>query len=405
MKRIRPFTVLLFVLLALVFVSVLYAQEDTVINYGSSTVGNVPADGATISFSFNGNTGDLVTVRAVGITPGMDPNLRLTGPAGELLAVNDNNPLLPAATDAEIVFRLITPGTHSLMVSGTAGNFLLSLSVRPPVSVVSLTPDSPTLVTLPLLPAEQVFVFNTHPNRSTTLLVDINPFNLDAFVEVRDSAGQLLAWLGRLDNACLSFGPGDSANEVMIRAAAGVVGQVRFTLGSGPCGFDVEPVVYATQIPFQPIPIPNVCAVSSYINVNIRSGPGLNYPVISTLIAYSPMQVIGTSADGAWHVVQLGSGQGWISASVSSVVGPCTNLPVIPPPAGVTATPTDEATEEPTSEVTSEPTSEVTTEPGITPDPEATEPVVVPTEEVTVTPEETSPEPPQEETVEANQGG
>jgi SH3-like domain-containing protein len=383
--------------------SPLYAQEGTTISYGSSTVGNIPADGSTTTFNFNGNTGDLITARVVGLTPEMDPNLRLAGPSGELLATNDNNLLLPAATDAEIVFRLVTPGTHSLMVSGTAGDFMLTLSVRPPMSVVSLTFDRPTDVALPLVPAEQVFLFNTHPTRTTTLLIDVDPFNLDAFIEVRDGAGQLLALLGRVDNACLSFGPGDSVNEVMIRAAEGAAGRVRFTLGSTPCDFDVEPVVIATPVPFQPIPIPNVCAVSSYINVNIRSGPGLNYQVISTLVAYSPLPVIGTSADGAWHVVQLGSGQGWISSSVTSVVGPCTNLPVVPPP-DTTATPTDEATEEPTSEVTAEPTGEVTSEPGVTPDPEGTEPVV-PTEEPSATPEEASPEPPEEVTVEAVSGG
>lgn len=401
----RRFIIPLFVLLALLFamLSPLYAQEGTTISYGSSTVGNIPADGSTTTFTFNGNTGDLITARVVGLTPEMDPNLRLAGPSGELLATNDNNLLLPAATDAEIVFRLVTPGTHSLMVSGTAGDFMLTLSVRPPMSVVSLTFDRPTDVALPLVPAEQVFLFNTHPTRTTTLLIDVDPFNLDAFIEVRDGAGQLLALLGRVDNACLSFGPGDSVNEVMIRAAEGAAGRVRFTLGSTPCDFDVEPVVIATPVPFQPIPIPNVCAVSSYINVNIRSGPGLNYQVISTLVAYSPLPVIGTSADGAWHVVQLGSGQGWISSSVTSVVGPCTNLPVVPPP-DTTATPTDEATEEPTSEVTAEPTGEVTSEPGVTPDPEGTEPVV-PTEEPSATPEEASPEPPEEVTVEAVSGG
>jgi hypothetical protein len=180
---------------------------------------------------------------------------------------------------------------------------------------------------------------------------------------------------------------------------------VTLTLSDRPCAFGSEPVVFDPQtIPFQPVPIPNVCAASSYINVNIRSGPGLNYPVISTLIAHTPIQVIGLSQDGAWYAVQWGSFQGWLAASVTFVVGPCNALPVVqpPPPPALTPTPgviivtaTPTPTEE--SDGTEEPTSEVT------PEPEETEPVEL-TETVDpggeVTPEVTA-----EGTVEAAPGG
>ncbi len=388
--RIRPVTILLFILAGLVFVPLgtSFAQDSAVVNYGTSTVGNIPADGASTAFSFTGNAGDLVTARVVGLTPGMDPNLMLSGPSQEMLASNDNTLLLPSASDSEIVSRLMTSGSHTLTISGTAGDFLLWLQVRPPVQTMPLSLDVPTVVALPAQTANQVFVFNTDPSRATTLLIDAEPFNLNAFVEVRDSAGQLISLLGKVDNACLSFGPGDAVNEVMIHGSAEAVGQVTVTVSDTPCAFAPEPIVYDVQtIAFQPIPIANVCAASSYLNVNIRSGPGLNYPIISTLIAYSPIQVIGISQDGNWYAVQWGSFQGWLAASVTFVVGPCDALPVVQPPSPpaltptpgviiVTATPTStdesDATEEPTSEVTAEPEETETVMPTETPAGEVT---------------------------------
>jgi len=310
------------------------AQDAVAVEFGTSTTGTLPSDGAQAPFTFNGNPGDLVTARVVGLTQGMDPNLTLLGPAQETLATNENTPLLPATTDAEIVFRLLTAGTHTLVVSGTTGDFLLTVQVRPQVVSTVLVFDTPTVAVLPLDPANQVFVFNTDPFQATTLLIDAEPFTLNAFIEVRNSTGQVVAILGgNLDNACLSLGPGDDFNEVSVRGAPEAVGDISFTLSNTPCAFSPEPVVFDVRaIPFEPVPIPDVCAVSSFFNVNVRSGPGLNFPVIMLLLARTPLQVIGVSEDGNWYAVQLTNFQGWVAASVTFLSGPCDALPVVPAP-------------------------------------------------------------------------
>jgi hypothetical protein len=106
----------------------------------------------------------------------------------------------------------------------------------------------------------------------------------------------------------------------------------------------------------------------------------LAFSVVALLPANQPIQVIGQNEVSTWYAVQNNFLQGWISASVVGLAGPCEGLVVIPvptePPASatpglplatatpmatMTATATGEATEEMTPEVTEEPTGEATT--------------------------------------------
>ncbi len=322
--------------------SVAKAQQIATVEYGTSVVGRINTDGEQIAYSFAGNAGDLVTARVVGITPGMDPNLTLFGPLQEVLTTIDNIPTFPAANDALIVYRLLVPGTYTLVVSGTPGDFLLTLEVRPQVVTTVLIPQEPAVIRLPLDPVDQVFAFNTDPFLATTLLIDSEPFFLDATIQVRDSTGQVTASLsGDLDNACLSFGPGDDLHEVTVIGTAEAVGDITFTLSNAPCVFGPEPVqIDFTTIPFQPIPLPNVCAASSFVNVNIRSGPGLNFPVITLLPRGRAIPIVGISQEGDWYAVQGETFLGWVSARVTFVVGPCTALPLVQAPAPPAQPPT-----------------------------------------------------------------
>jgi hypothetical protein len=127
--------------------------------YGTVVLGTIPADGSPVTYSFNGNFGDLVTIRAVGVTPGADPNLTLFGPAQQQLAFNDNEPFLPLNTAALVVYRLQASGPHYVLVGGTQGDFLLTLDVRPPMTATTLQLDTPTEVHFHLL----------NPHRSLSL--------------------------------------------------------------------------------------------------------------------------------------------------------------------------------------------------------------------------------------------
>lgn len=84
---------------------------------------------------------------------------------------------------------------------------------------------------------------------------------------------------------------------------------------------------------------PQVVAAST---VNIRSGPGLAYPVIGALPPNTPAPLSGRTADQSWWQVQLpGNQTGWVAGSVvearNTAAVPITQAP---PPPEPTATPT-----------------------------------------------------------------
>src|SRR5205085_2944480 len=53
------------------------AQEIIPIEYGAAVVNTIAAPDTSVMYTFNGNIGDLVTIRAIGISPGADPILSL----------------------------------------------------------------------------------------------------------------------------------------------------------------------------------------------------------------------------------------------------------------------------------------------------------------------------------------
>jgi hypothetical protein len=77
--------------------------------------------------------------------------------------------------------------------------------------------------------------------------------------------------------------------------------------------------------------------------VNVREGPGTNYPVLGQLPPNQPLPVVGQNEAGTWWQVPLpNGGTGWVAASVVQADGPI-DVPVVqaPPPPAVppTATP------------------------------------------------------------------
>src|SRR6185369_2800017 len=105
-KRFSTKWLLVFILLTSLFpLTKLSAQETLPIQYGSAVVNNLATDDSPVIYVFNATLGDLLTIHAVGISPGSDPKLSLAGPSQHLLAMNDNAPDIPPTTAAEIVFR------------------------------------------------------------------------------------------------------------------------------------------------------------------------------------------------------------------------------------------------------------------------------------------------------------
>ena len=96
----------------------------------------------------------------------------------------------------------------------------------------------------------------------------------------------------------------------------------------------VTPVATDTAEAPTDSPTPSEPVLSLSQSANVRSGPGINYPVIGGLQAGTSLPVLGRDAAASWYVISYGSSQGWVSGQVSSYSGDASSLPVIkaPPP-------------------------------------------------------------------------
>ena len=71
------------------------------------------------------------------------------------------------------------------------------------------------------------------------------------------------------------------------------------------------------------------------VGANVRSGPGVAYPVVANLAAGDTAAVLGKDSSGTWFAIETGStsnGQGWIAGLVSTYNGDLASLPIIPAP-------------------------------------------------------------------------
>lgn len=94
-----------------------------------------------------------------------------------------------------------------------------------------------------------------------------------------------------------------------------------------------------------PTPLDTTPRVTAELNANVRSGPGLDYERIDTLLEGETARVVGLSASGnGWYYIEMDDGdRGWIAPSVVTPSGQISSVPRINPP----ATPTPIATETP----------------------------------------------------------
>jgi len=87
------------------------------------------------------------------------------------------------------------------------------------------------------------------------------------------------------------------------------------------------------------------------LDLNVRSGPGIGYPILGALRAGQSAEVSGISADGNWLQIayaRVPQGSGWVARRYVLVSGDLSVVPVLPAPPLPTATPTPTATITPT---------------------------------------------------------
>lgn len=207
-------------------------------------------------------------------------------------------------------------------------------SPRPSAASAWLPANSPAWVHFPLGHETEQYTFSADPSAPTTLtFYSLSP-GLAYTAELRDRDGQVIAILSNaLPHASLSVGPGSDLYEVILRpSGAGGAGALALTVSSSGgvqtvSSAAVSPPAAAEALPVQ-AEIPCVVASASGLNVNVRSGPGLEHTIIGVLPAGGALATGGRSANG-WYRVETGGGQGWVSGSVAALNGSCDRLPLV----------------------------------------------------------------------------
>lgn len=347
-------TKVLFVLLLLLALGSGVQAQGGTLNYGDTIVASVSAQAPLAFFTFNGVAGDRVTVIAVGISPGLDPAISLNAPTQQQLANNDNDPTSPGTTDARVTVTLAQTGVHTILVnsvSGTPGDFLIRLFGQPAVAATDVS-GAPADVTLS--GATQVFSVNANPTAPVTVNVSTVTPGFGFSARIYDPGGQPVAALVGSDIAPVSLNipPGTGAYSVEVTATTpNVAGQVMVSTGAMAGQPAVTPA--ATEQGAVTDEVCNIGAQTS-ASVNIRSGPGIDFSVLTSLDAGERFVVTGVF--NTWFRVDVpGIGPAWARRDVVTTFGPCdvvpvldaADVPVLPP----TTTSTPTTAQQPVQEV------------------------------------------------------
>ena len=74
------------------------------------------------------------------------------------------------------------------------------------------------------------------------------------------------------------------------------------------------------------------CRVRADVTVNVRSGPGINYPIVTSLAVGSNAPILGTNDDASWYEIDVQGIDGWVSSSFVTQQGICSNVQSVPVP-------------------------------------------------------------------------
>ena len=75
------------------------------------------------------------------------------------------------------------------------------------------------------------------------------------------------------------------------------------------------------------------CRVLVNTPLNFRTGPGINYNIISLLATGTVAPITGRVGDNSWYQIRVGVTTGWVSSGYITLYGNCQNvgIPPIPP--------------------------------------------------------------------------
>jgi len=92
-------------------------------------------------------------------------------------------------------------------------------------------------------------------------------------------------------------------------------------------GADINQIPITQTTP--PPPQPGVYSLTANVNLNIRSGPAVIYPVVGWLPIGASAQIVGRSATTTWYQIRYNAVTGWVNGSYTTLQ-PGTDLNLIP---------------------------------------------------------------------------
>jgi uncharacterized protein YraI len=93
-----------------------------------------------------------------------------------------------------------------------------------------------------------------------------------------------------------------------------------------------SPTSAATSAATAPTPQSQANTLTASQNINLRSGPGINYDLVGNLLANSTAEVTGRDASGSWLVVEVNGRQSWVARAFVAFDGNVNALPVVAAP-------------------------------------------------------------------------
>ncbi len=335
----------------------------TPVTIGQNTIGNISDPTAPIQYALVLGAPQSVSVQVLAVTQGFAPTFQILDPGG-VVVMDTANP--GTQTIAQGSPSLSSPGTYTIVVrsaNNAAGQFLLSVQPGAPLAPPTpLTPGQPISDSVSAQTTRKAYSFSA--SQTDVLLLDV--------ISTTTASGPVITLRNADTNETLALNSAALAgiryrlatgttNYLVEVTGSGATDPEAFTIclstesGSVTCpGTSVASAPTATQIisvptatlnflptptTFSPISMidPNgPCAViSNGATINVRSGPGTGYSVITKLAPTQPAQVIGRSVDNTWYQINIFGTIGWVSAQVVSIGGVCSGVSVVVLPTAV----------------------------------------------------------------------
>ncbi|MBE2271222.1 MAG: SH3 domain-containing protein [Anaerolinea sp.] len=333
---------------------------------GENVTGEISPATPRAVFSLSIDMPQNVVIQVLSLGSQLEPTFRVIDPSGVVLQGVDN---ATGRSNVEATVSLTGIGAYRIEVAGsfgTSGGFLLSIREGDPLDAPEpLLPGDAITERVDANATRQAYLIDGNPSGFLVLIAESRSGNTSPVFLLRSGeGGDLLGSAGAtLGGARFRLPPGDTSYllEVLFSGAASDYfvclenenGAVRCPGSSTPISVNPTVVIPPTQPVFATstlpplatsIPLPTInptgacmVATAGTTTVNVRSGPGTNFSILTQLSPFQTGLVLGRLADGTWYQINVNSITGWVSGTVVRVGGMCAAISIIIPP---TLTPT-----------------------------------------------------------------